>query len=167
MINGSFKRFRSQLRWVWQICLFLLWMQTWEIGWWRARLQRVSGWREHKTVASVQYNLLIEIFSSRAGWFCYNCNSPCSHKILWNASWTKCVVKDRNQHILGGAGGKVAGNGRSAEVGHHAMVCWLIEERAPAGICRKVYASKKCHFPIHPQRQGGRRILGFASSACY
>lgn len=41
-------------------------------------------------------------------------------------------------------------------MGHHAMVCWLVEEQAPAGICQKDYASKKCHFPIHPEKQGGR-----------
>lgn len=99
------------------------------------------------------YNLLIEI--SRAGWFCYNCSSPCSHKILGNVSWTKCNIRDRNQEAVGGR--KLTEYRRSEEVGHNAMVCWLMEERAPAGICQKDYASKKtCHFLIHLQKHGGR-----------
>lgn len=50
--------------------------------------------------------------------------------------------------------------GRSEEVSHRALVCWLMEERAPAGICQKDYASKKMplsNSSTKAGREGGMR----------
>lgn len=99
---------------------FLLWTWARELRWWKGRLQMVSGWRVHKRVAGVQHNLLTEIFSSRTGWSCYNYISPCSYKILWNASQTRCGVRDRNQQVVGEK--KWTENGRSEEV----IVQWYV-----------------------------------------
>lgn len=134
---------------------FVLWTWARELRWWKGRLQMVSGWRVHKRVAGVQHNLLTEIFSSRTGWSCYNYISPCSYKILCNASQTRCGVRDRNQQVVGEK--KWTENGRSEEVIVQWYVGWwnsgLLLEFTKRTMFKK---KKKSHFLIYPQRQGGR-----------